>query len=95
MNIMMEFGGYWFYKAPGTKVVDLMSYFFDKPLDKATDMKLRFFCPPKDGMNYPENGSPYDAADGDWMTNSYTVLPKLPKVRIDEEPVQLCKAYRD
>ena len=95
MNIMMEFGGYWFYKAPGTKVVDLMSYFFDKPLDKATDMKLRFFCPPKDGMNYPENGSPYDAADGDWMTNSYTVLPKLPKVRIDEDPVQLCKAYRD
>ena len=43
-NIMMEFGGYWFYKAPGTKVVDLMSYFFEKPLDKATDISLRFFC---------------------------------------------------
>ena len=96
MNIMMEFGGYWFYKAPGTKCVDLMSYFFEKPLSAACDMKLRFFCPPKDGMNHPEDGSdPYSASDGDWLKNSYTVLPKLPKIRIDEEPVSLIKAYRD
>ena len=95
MNIMMELGGYWFYKKPGTKVVDLMSYFFEKPLEKAADMQLRFFCPPKDGMNHPENGNdPYSEPDGDWMYNSYTVLPKLPEIRIEEEPVQLVKKYR-
>lgn len=95
MNIMMEFGGYWFYKKPGTKVVDLMSYFFEKPIEKAADMQLRFFCPPKDGMNHPENGNdPYSEPDGDWMYNSYTVLPKLPEIRIEEEPVQLVKKYR-
>ncbi|MCQ2588145.1 MAG: hypothetical protein MJ174_08520 [Treponema sp.] len=95
MNIMMEFGGYWFYKAPGVKCIDLMSYFFENPLSGAADMKLRFFCPPKDGMNKPENGDPYNSPDGDWMTNSYTVLPKLPTIRIEEEPVSLFKHYDD
>ena len=96
MNIMMEFGGYWFYKAPGTKCVDLMSYFFEKPLTKAADMKLRFFCPPKDGLNHPYEGTdPYSAADGEWMYNSYTTLPKLPEIRIEEEPVALFKHYDD
>lgn len=95
MNIMMEFGGYWFYKAPGVKCIDLMSYFFEKPLAGPADMKLHLFCPPADGLNAPENGNPYDAADGDWMINSYTVLPKLPTIRIGEEPVGIFKAYRD
>lgn len=97
MNMMMEFGGYWFYKAPGTKCVDLMSYFFENPLKKPCDMKLRFFCPPTDGMNHPigEGTDPYNAPDGDWLYNSYTVLPILPKVRIDEEPVLLAKHYDD
>ncbi len=95
MNIMMEFGGYWFYKAPGVKCIDLMTYFFEKPLNGPADMKLRFFCPPKDGLNMPETGNPYDAADGDWLTNYYAVLPKLPKVRIEDDPVSLFKHYDD
>ena len=95
-NIMMEFGGYWFYKAPGVKFVDLMSYFFENSLEKPADMKLRFFCPPKDGLNYPEDGTdPYSADDGDWLTNSYSVLPKLPEIRIEQEPVALFKHYDD
>ena len=95
-NIMMEFGGYWFYKAPGVKFVDLMSYFFENSLEKPADMKLRFFCPPKDGLNYPEDGTdPYSAGDGDWLTNSYSVLPKLPEIRIEQEPVALFKHYDD
>ena len=88
LNIMIEFNGYWFYKAPGTKFVDLMPYFFDKPLSEKADFKLRFFCPPADGLNHPTDGSdPYAAPDGDWMNNSFTVLPKLPVIRIEEEPV--------
>ena len=95
-NIMMEFGGYWFYKAPGVKCVDLMSYFFENSLEKPADMKLRFFCPPKDGLNYPEDGTdPYSPGDGDWLTNSYSVLPKLPEIRIEQEPVALFKHYDD
>lgn len=95
-NLMIEFNGYWFYKKPGVKCIDLMSYFFENPLSGAADMKLRFFCPPADGMNHPYDGSdPYEAGDGDWMTNSYAVLPKLPEVRIVEEPISVFKLYRD
>ena len=94
MNIMMEFGDFWFYKAPGVKVIDLMPYFFNNPLKKKADIPLRFFCPPADGLNKPENGDPYDGEDGDWMTNTYTVLPKLPRIRIEEEPVSIFKHYK-
>ena len=93
---MMEFGGYWFYKAPGVKCIDLMPYFFDKPLSGKADMKLRFFCPPADGLNHPENGAdPFEAPDGDWMNNCYTILPKLPEIRIEEDPIALKKHYED
>lgn len=95
MNLMIEFGGYWFYKKPGVKCVDLMSYFFENPLNGPADMKVRLFTPPADGLNHPESGDSDTAADGDWMYNTYTVLPKLPKIRIDEEPIALFKAYRD
>lgn len=96
LNMMIEFGGWWFYKKSGTKFVDLMSYFFENELSGPADIKLRFFCPPADGMNHPYDGSnPFTAADGDWMYNSYTVLPKLPEVRIEEEPVQLLKHFDD
>jgi len=95
-NLMIEFNGYWFYKKPGVKCVDLMSYFFENSLTGPADFKLRFFATPADGMNHPENNeSPDTAAFGDWMNNVYTVLPKLPTIRIEEEPIQLCKAYRD
>lgn len=94
LNIMMEFGGYWFYKAPGVKCIDLMSYFFENEIKAPKDMKLRFFVPPADGLNHPEDGSdPFKAADGDWMNNYYAELPALPEIRIDYEPVSLVKHF--
>ena len=88
MNLVLELGGYWFYKKPGVTCVDMMSFFFENPLSGKADMKLHIYCPPKDGMNHPESGDP-DTTNGDWMTNDYTVLSKLPEVRIrcfGEEP---------
>ena len=93
LTMMIELGGYWFYKKAGTKCVDMMSLFFEKPLSKPTDMKLRFFLPPQDGMNYPEKGNADDAPNGDWMVNCYNVLPKLPTIRIENDPVALAKKY--
>lgn len=96
MNLMLEFGGYWFYKKPGVKYIDLMSYFFENPLKRKADIPLRIFCPPADGLNHPEDGSdPFTAPDGEWLTNSFTVLPKLPRLRISEEPVYIFKKYKD
>ena len=95
-NLMIEFDGHWFYKKPGVKCIDLMPYFFEHSLTGPADFKLRFFATPADGLNHPENNeSPDTAAFGDWMNNVYTVLPKLPTIRIEEEPIQLAKAYRD
>ena len=87
-NLLMEFGGWWFYKAPGVKFIDLMSWFFEHKITLPQDMKLRIFMPPADGHNYPENGSdPFEAPDGEWMNNYYAVLPGLPEVRIEYEPL--------
>ena len=87
-NLMLELGGWWFYKAPGVKCIDLMSYFFEHKIKEATEMKLRIFAPPADGMNHPEDGSdPYSAPDGDWMNNYYEVLTALPNIRIEYEPI--------
>ncbi len=94
-NFVIELNGYWFYKKPGTKCVDMMSLFFEKPLQSPTDMKLRIFAPPADGMNRPENGDPYESKDGEWMNNFYTELKTLPRIRIDEEPVLILKEYKD
>lgn len=91
MNIMMEFSGYWFYKAPGVKRVDLMSYFFENEITNPKDIPLRFFCPPKEGVNQiNEDDENYDV---DLLLNDYTVFPKIPEIRIEEEPVQLFKKY--
>ena len=94
MNLMIEFGGYWFYKKPGVKCVDLMTYFFENPLNGPADMKVRLFTPPADGLNHPESGDSDTAADGDWMYNTYTVFPKMPEIRIEEEPVSIFKKYK-
>lgn len=93
-NLMMELGGYWFYKAPGTKCIDLMSYFFDHKIEKPENMKLRIFAPPADGLNHPESGeNPYNAPDGEWMFNYYEEITSLPKIRIEYEPISLAKHY--
>ena len=81
--MMIEFNGWWFYKAPGTKNVDLMSYFFEKSnaVKKPASFKLRYFLPPADGINYPTE------KDDDLLYNYYAELPALPEILIQEKPV--------
>ncbi len=83
-NLMFELNGYWFYKAPGVKCIDLMSYFFENKVSSSTQMKLRIFAPPADGLNHPTDGSdPFNAEIGEWMKNYFSDLPALPKIRIE------------
>ena len=99
LNMLIEFNGWHFYKAPGTKLVDLMPYFFDSKnaVKKSETFKLRYFLPPADGMNRPQNlktdgkavaaGDPYTAKDGDWLYNYYAELPGLPKIVVNEKAI--------
>ena len=52
-----------------------MSAFFEKPLKGEADLTLKLFAPPASGENTPEDGE-------DWLENSYTVINKLPHIRI-------------
>ena len=79
-NLIMELNGTWFYKSPNAKVIDLMSAFFEKPLDGAADLKLRIFAPPANGEN--------DLSLDDGLMNTYSTIEKLPKIRIRTEPVE-------
>ncbi len=78
-NYMLELNGKWFYKAPNTKVVDLMAAFFEKPLSGAANLELKLFAPPATGEN--------DLSREDGLFNSYTTIEKLPKIRILYSPV--------
>ena len=71
VNLMMEINGKWFYKSPKAKTIDLMSAFYEKPLDGAADLTLKIFAPPATGENDPSQGD-------DWQTNYYSTLNKLP-----------------
>lgn len=82
LNLMMEINNHWFYKAPGVKTIDLMSAFYEKPLTTSTDLCLKLFAPPATGENDSSQGS-------DWVENYYTVIQKLPKVRLRFEPIVL------
>ena len=79
-NLMLELNGRWFYKAPGTKTVDMMAAFFEKPLDGPADMTLKIFAPPTTGENNL-------SAEGG-LFHCDTVLHELPKVRIRFAPVE-------
>lgn len=79
LNLMIEFNGRWFYKSASVKTIDLMEAFYEKPLKKETEMTLKLFAPPADGVN--------DLSLKDGADNSYTVINRLPKIRIDYEPV--------
>ncbi len=81
--VMIDFDGKWFYKAPKVTTIDLMSKFFECPLDGPTKLPIRFFVTPTDGVN-PET----DAAD--WATNFYGTLSKEPEFRIRYEVPGLC-----
>ena len=76
-NLMLELNGMWFYKAPGTKFVDLMPAFFENRLGGETDLTLKIFAPPASGEN-----------DVSGSVDNYSVISELPAVRIRYEPVQ-------
>lgn len=80
-NLMMEINGKWFYKSPKAKVIDLMSAFFEKPLEGECDLTLRIFAPPASGEN--------DLSLEDGLLNSYSTVEKLPDIRVRFEPVEL------
>lgn len=82
-NLMIELNGMWFYKSPKAKTIDLMSAFFEKPLDGAADMTLKIFAPPATGEN--------DLSAEDGLMNYYYTLEKLPKIRILTSPVEPSK----
>ncbi|MBQ8614833.1 MAG: hypothetical protein IJ416_11510 [Ruminiclostridium sp.] len=84
VNLMMEINGKWFYKSPKAKTIDLMSAFYEKPLDGAADLTLKIFAPPATGENDPSQGD-------DWQTNYYSTLNKLPDIRIRFAPPALSK----
>ncbi len=75
VNLMMEINGKWFYKSPKAKTIDLMSAFFEKPLDGEADLTLKLFAPPATGENDPSQGA-------DWQTNYYATINKAPDIRI-------------
>ena len=81
-NYMMEINGRWFYKSPEAKCIDLMSAFYEKPLDGACDMTLKLFAPHASGENDPSQGD-------DGAENYYYTVKKLPKIRLEFEPVVL------
>lgn len=80
-NLMMEINGKWFYKAPKAKTIDLMSAFFEKPLDGEADLTLKIFAPPASGEN--------DLSAPDGLLNTYTTIEKLPYIRVRFEPIVL------
>ncbi len=75
IGLMVELNGKWFYKAPETKTIDLMSAFFEKPLTGPCKMTMKVFAPPVDGINV-------DDGSEDWQINYRTVLQEAPKLRI-------------
>ncbi len=84
LNLMMEINGKWFYKSPKAKTIDLMSAFYEKPLDGECDLTLRIFAPPATGENDPLQGE-------DWDINYYSEITKMPNIRIRFEPTELKK----
>ena len=75
IGLMAELNGRWFYKAPGTKTVDMMSAFFDKPLSGPRVLTLRLFAPPAGGVNV-------DDGSADWTVNYRATLEAPPQLRI-------------
>jgi len=80
LNLMMELNDHWFYKAPGVKTIDFMPAFFEKSLSDSCTINLKLFAPPETGENDSSHGA-------DWAENYYTVIKKLPQVRLRFEPI--------
>lgn len=80
LNLMMEINGKWFYKSPEAVTIDFMSAFYEKPLTGACELTLKLFAPPASGENDPASGE-------DWAVNSYSVIEKMPDIRVRFAPV--------
>lgn len=80
-NLIMEINGKWFYKSPSAKIIDLMSAFFENPLNDEMDLTLKIFAPPASGENDPSQGE-------DWKTNYFSKLNALPDIRIRYKPTE-------
>lgn len=83
LNLMLCLEGTWFYKAPGVTCIDFMPVFWKKSLVSEQEVSLMIFTPPASGEN--EN-----TGKEDWMLNTYTVISKLPKLRIRYESTEEC-----
>ena len=78
IGLMVELNGKWFYKAPGTKTIDMMSAFFDKKIDAPCTLTMKIFAPHADGVNVNDGRV-------DWDINYRAVLEKAPEMRIRYE----------
>ena len=82
LSLMIEIGGIWFYKAPDVNYVDLMPAFYDNPVADGTELELKIFSTPPDGVN-TDNGR------DDWDINYYSTMTKAPMLRLRYEPVSV------
>lgn len=78
MNLMIELGGQWFRKAPGTRCTDLMPWFYTHRDAPVQGLSARLFAPPPCGVN-PQDGTE------DARVNYRTVLKRAPRLRIRYE----------
>ncbi|MCM1299417.1 MAG: hypothetical protein NC203_12120 [Firmicutes bacterium] len=79
--LMLELNGRWFYKSAKVKTVDLMTAFHERPLEGETELCLKIFSTPPEGIN-PDTGAK------DWDINYYSVLTQMPELRIRYESVE-------
>lgn len=76
--MMINFAGMWFYKAVGVSTIDLMSYFFENPLEGKKDIDVSFYVTPVNGENV-------DDGSLDWNMNYRGTIESEPKFRIRYE----------
>lgn len=81
LNLMVEVNGRWFYKAPGTNMIDLMPAFWFLNDDAESLLTVNVFAPPSTGMNEPEA---WNGDDRNWCTK----MTRLPQFRIRYQPVK-------
>ena len=73
-NLMISVDGYWFYKKPGVRFVDLSSAYYESDFAGGS-VQVSFFAPPASGQNDPAQGV-------DWQENYYYTINTLPRFRI-------------
>ena len=79
LNLMIEINGRWFYKKSGVTKIDLVPAFFHNKLSGKTEIPLRIFAPPPDGVNDPTQGP-------GWEQNYFAAMKNPPVLRIRYVP---------